>query len=296
MKESCCQFGEDHHLAGIVTEPLPSTSQPRGMFVLLNAGLVPKAGPFRLYADLARRLAGEGFVTLRFDLGGIGDSRQEHAGRPLRERTERDVRAALDWLIERYDPNQIVLGGLCSGAEDAFRAAEQDPRVTGVVLVDPFAYRTAGFFPRHLAHRVARRVRRAFGLYKPLARPKAAASGRDALVDYAYMTRAESTQILRTLVERRVHTHFVYTGGARESFNHPEQLRAMFSDVEFDGLVTVDHMPELEHTQLLAADRLCLVEAIVERLGWAETPFTPRSRHEETRESPARPPPAVPRA
>lgn len=270
-REWCCQFGENLHLAGIVTEPSSSVVSPRGVLVLVNAGLVPKFGPFRLYGELARRLSQEGFVTLRFDLGGIGDSRQEYTGLPLRERTELEVRAALDFLAERYRPNGIVLGGLCSGAEDSFRAAERDPRVTGVVMIDPFAYRTAGFFARHLLNRINRRIRRALGRYRPLNRQKAdpMGSGGRRLVSYAYMDRVESSRILRRLIGRRAHVHFLYTGGARETFNHERQLRAMFRGVDFDGLVTVDHLPELEHTQMLAEDRHCLTEAIAERLRWS---------------------------
>ncbi|HEY5972738.1 MAG TPA: hypothetical protein VIT22_12400, partial [Pseudoxanthomonas sp.] len=41
--------------------------------VLLNAGLIHRVGPFRLYVRLARELAESGFDVLRFDLPGIGD-------------------------------------------------------------------------------------------------------------------------------------------------------------------------------------------------------------------------------
>ena len=55
MKESCCQFGPLGQLAGILTEP--DAPAPRVALVLVSAGLSPKCGPFRLYAELARRLA-----------------------------------------------------------------------------------------------------------------------------------------------------------------------------------------------------------------------------------------------
>jgi hypothetical protein len=280
VNERSCQFGEKLHLAGIVTEPDASRGAPRGALVLVSAGLVPKFGPFRLYVELARRLAQEGIVTLRFDLGGVGDSQQAYAGLPLKERTPRDVSAAVDWLSAHIDVGSVVLGGLCSGGEDSFRSAEHDPRVSGVVMIDPFAYRTRGFMPRHLLHRAVRRTRRALGLYRPIAPPRIVGNdgSRERVVNYEYMAREESSRILGTLLGRRAHAHFIYTGGASEVFNHRGQLHAMFGGIPFDGLVTVDHFPELEHTQMLAADRLCLVEAVVSRLKWLGRESSPMLR------------------
>jgi dienelactone hydrolase len=269
VNEQTCQFGEASHLAGIVTEPDRSRGPERGVLVLLSAGLVPKFGPFRLYAEIARGLAREGIATLRFDLDGIGDSQHAHAGLTLRERTRLDVRAAVDFVRSHHDVHDVVLAGLCSGAEDAFRNAENDPRVTGVVMIDPFAYRTRGFLPRYLLHRVGRRTRRALGLYRPLPPThRAGSDGAPRVVNYAYMNRDEATRILKALVARGVHVHFVYTGSAREVFNHPSQLQAMFEHVDFGDLVTVDHLPELQHTQLLESDRSCIVDAISRRLRW----------------------------
>ena len=266
MKERACRFGDESHLAGIVTEP---DGPPRGRLVLLSAGLVPKFGPFRLYTELARRLARDQIVTLRFDLGGIGDSRRAHPALPLRERTSREVKAAVDFIAEHYGAGPLVLGGLCSGAEDAFRAAGQDPRVAGVVMVDPFAYRTRGFLPRHLLYRALRRTRRLLGLYRPIPKVSTAANGgAERVVNYEYMSRAESTRILGKLIARRARVHFLYTGGARESFNHRGQLKDMFPDVDFAGRVTLDHFPALEHTQMLEGDRARIVDAVAKRLRW----------------------------
>jgi pimeloyl-ACP methyl ester carboxylesterase len=274
MKEFSCQFGDGDRLAGIVTRP--DTPGRRAAFVLVTAGLSPKSGPFRLYAELARRLSRDGFLTLRFDLGGIGDSRPEDTNDPLEKRTGREIAAAVDYLTAHHELDDIILGGLCSGAEDSFRAAELDARVTGVVMMDPFAYKTSGWIWRHLAYRATRRLLRALWIHRPFVRSPAARTtgpkGRRPLVAYKYMDHSESSRILRAVLKRRGHVHFVYTGGAREVFNHERQLKAMFREVEFDGLVTLDHVPHVEHTQLLEEDRRTLVEAIARRLTWAGRP------------------------
>lgn len=263
MKEACFQFGPGSRLAGIITEP--SGAAPTQGLILVNAGLVPKFGPYRLYTQLARRLAQSGVVTLRFDLGGVGDSLQEASSRPLAARTNLEICAAIDELWERHALQDLALAGLCSGAEDAFRAAAHDERVTRVVLMDPFAYRTRGWGARHLAHRLGRRALRALGVYEPLVAPQTAGQ-RPRAVSYKYMEHAEAEGILRTLLGREARAHFVYTAGMREHFNHASQLQAQFRELDFGQLVTVDYLAHMDHTQLLQADRDTLIATIARRL------------------------------
>jgi hypothetical protein len=259
VKESACQFGPQRLLAGILTEP---TGPARSVaVVLVTAGFTPKFGPFRLYAELARHLAESARLrTLRFDLGGIGDSGATHAGLSLAERTRHQIGDAIDYLSGRFELDGVILAGLCSGADDSFRHAEQDSRVTGVVMIDPFAYRTPGFAWRHLKYRAKRRLLRALGLYR-----RGPASG-DSLVDYEHLPEPEARRVLCGLLKRRVLVHFVYTGGMREHFNHRGQLRAMFRGIALNDRVTLDYLPQIDHTQLMSADRRVLIEAIAGRL------------------------------
>lgn len=259
MRELACQFGPSASLAGILTEP--EGAAPKRALVLVSAGLTPKFGPFRLYAELARQLADKGFRVLRFDLGGIGDSAPAEDGHTLDERTSRQIAAALDFLSERGELEQVTLAGLCSGADDSFRHAAQDSRVTELVLIDPFAYRTAGFAWRHWSFRARRRLLRACGLWHP-----APPSGGPALVSYEHVPQPEARELMARLLARRVVVHFVYTAGMREHFNHRGQLRAMFRGLELGKNVTVDYLPKLDHTQLLEADRRSMIGAIVSRL------------------------------
>jgi len=259
LKESCCQFGPRRQLAGILTEPAVTPRQQ--IVVLVNAGVTPKVGPFRLYAELARRLAHDGFRTLRFDLGLIGDSGQEYGHLPLAERTRKQIAAALDHLAARFPDSQFVLSGLCSGAEDSFRYAEHDDRVTRVVMIDPFAHRTGGFWWRHLAFRAKRRLLRASGIFQPLPR-----SQKPGLVSYEYLSLHEARRLLSALLMRKARVDFIYTGGMRERFNHPGQLRAMFRDLDFGGQVGLQHLPQLDHTQPFEVDRRLLIETIARQL------------------------------
>jgi dienelactone hydrolase len=259
LRELACQFGPSASLAGILTEP--EGAPPKRALVLVSAGLTPKCGPFRLYASLARQLAERGFRVLRFDLGGIGDSAPAEDGSALEQRTSRQIAAALDFLAGLGDHERIALGGLCSGADDSFRHAAQDSRVTELVLIDPFAYRTAGFAWRHWSFRARRRLLRACGLWHPTP-----PSGGPALVSYEHVPQPEARELMTRLLARRVVVHFVYTAGMREHFNHRRQLQAMFRGLKLGKGVTLDYLPKLDHTQLLEADRRSIISAIVSRL------------------------------
>jgi pimeloyl-ACP methyl ester carboxylesterase len=252
--ERCCQLGAHRQLAGVIT--MPDQPARRGL-VLVSAGLVPKFGPYRLYAQLARRLARDGIATLRLDLSGVGDSWHEHAHLPLAERTALEMRAAVDELATSCGVDSIIVGGLCSGAEDALRYAELDPRVVRAVLIEPFAYKTAGWQMRHLAYRVRRRVLRALDIFEPI--PVAPRHGR--IVRYEYMPLAESSRILRALLAREARVHIIYTGNQHDRLDQA-RVAKMFPELDLSQLVTVDYFPHIDHTQLLDADRQLVIESI----------------------------------
>ncbi|MCH8149098.1 MAG: alpha/beta hydrolase, partial [Planctomycetes bacterium] len=85
----------------------------------------------------ARALAGRGLPSLRFDLSGLGDSAAARGDTPFKDVAIADTRAALDAVEAGPNWRDIVLFGLCSGADIALRVALEDPRVTGLVLVNP---------------------------------------------------------------------------------------------------------------------------------------------------------------
>lgn len=268
MKEIPCQFGPNLYLAGIISEPTPlegKSAAPQKAVILISAGLLPMSGPFRLYTNLARRLAMNGILALRFDLGGIGESRSLQTALPLGARTAQEISSAINYLLERYPSVQyLTLGGLCSGAEDAFRASCDDSRVTGVLLIDPFAYRTPGWGWRHSLHRFIRRLMRATGFYQPVPLRSSYASleGRR-IVTYHYMTYEESSQILGKLLDRNTSIHFIYTSSMREYFNHKDQLAKMFPGIPFRDSVKLDLFLTLDHTQVLENDQDMLIKAII---------------------------------
>lgn len=147
MSEKALLFGERKSLVGIVSDPEPSIADSeRPGIVMLNAGLIHRVGPNRIHVKLARALTAQGFVVLRFDNSGIGDSRPPEDGKPLIEHVESETRAGLDLLAETRGLTRFILFGICSGADKALYGALKDERVMGAFMVDPYHYPSLASF------------------------------------------------------------------------------------------------------------------------------------------------------
>jgi alpha/beta superfamily hydrolase len=145
-------FGPDGRLAGVWTPPDPGASRPNVPAVVLpNAYVTPHTGLFRLHVELARHLATLGFGSLRFDVSGIGDSVAHPEAASYVERVPRDLATALDFAKQISGAPELLLIGHCNGANHAFRAALDDERVRGLVLIDAFMKDTWRY---HLSRKV----------------------------------------------------------------------------------------------------------------------------------------------
>jgi pimeloyl-ACP methyl ester carboxylesterase len=141
MRETAVRFGERQHLFGIVTEPDPGALRRAGTAVLLlNAGILHTAGPSCLYVSLARRLAEEGYVVLRFDFAGIGDSEPRADTLTFDQGALIEARAAMDLLAATHGVERFLVAGICSGAVQSYRVALADPRVVGAAMLNPQGY------------------------------------------------------------------------------------------------------------------------------------------------------------
>ena len=258
MTERAIQFGDSGRLSGVLTTP--SAIAPRAVLGLVNAGFNPRSGPTRVYTQLARALVAVGIASFRFDLGGLGDSIARTDGR-LIDRTRDEVGAAVDVMAQSCPGAALALGGICSGAEDSLRYADVDPRITCTVLVDPFAWRTAGWAWRHQRHRLYRRMLRVAQLWDP-----GPPSEYVDWVDFKHMESAEASRIIRRQVARGAAMHFIYTSGLRELFNHSGQLRKMFPEIDLGARTTVDFLPDTSHTQVMQRERDVVIAAITRRL------------------------------
>lgn len=141
MKEEVLLMGKRPAMTGIMTDP-PEAKGGHGLpvIILLNAGLLHRVGPSRLYVKIARDLAALGFVALRFDFSGIGDSPARSENLPFEKKWVSEAQEVMDFLYEKRGIERFVLIGICSGAEFSFKTACCDPRVVGAALINPQAH------------------------------------------------------------------------------------------------------------------------------------------------------------
>lgn len=262
MSESLLELGAGRF--GVLHAP---ASPGAVVFVLLNAGAVHRQGPFRLYVQLARRLAASGFASFRFDQPGIGDA--VLAG----EQPQLDgLAAVLDRLAARTGCRRFVVGGICSAADAAWQLALQDTRVCGLLLLDAVAY-APGWY--RLGRWLRRRSPSAMlsALLRRLRPQRHALAGAPAAVEADYRNwpkPEEAGPQLAGFCARGVETLALYTGGIAHYFLHRRQFAATFGSAAQDRHVRFDYWPEVDHLFYRPADRERLIEHIC---GWARERF-----------------------
>ncbi len=158
-------------LVGILSRPVAAGSH--GVMIVVG-GPQYRAGSHRQFTLLARHLAASGTAVLRFDYRGMGDSEGEvRAFDDIHD----DLRAAVDAFFATVPSlKSVALWALCDGACAAMFYGPTDPRVSGLVLLNPWVHTETGAARTQLKHYyVARLLERSFwqklmsGHFKPLA-------------------------------------------------------------------------------------------------------------------------------
>lgn len=293
-KHKALLLGEHETMVGIVAEPA-SVDPGRPIFLVLNAGIIHRIGAHRNAVNIARELVRAGFVVIRVDLSGIGDSPRRRDALDFNASAVADVVELMDHLGRLYETDRFVALGLCSGADNAFQSAVRDERLVGAVLLDGYAYPTRAFRLRDIATRiqaqgsaanvakkvVGKVVDRAIGLGQARLPqvfgepPPPDAEGDKpppAVPDYVreFPPRDEVARQLQQLVDRDFRMLWLYTGGVSGYFNYEGQFRDSFPDVDFRDALDVVHVPESNHTATPLASQRRLRGAIAD---WARRRF-----------------------
>ncbi|GAP66455.1 hypothetical protein MBSD_n1763 [Mizugakiibacter sediminis] len=281
MNERVVQFGERRRLVGTYTAPVQGVPAHDLGFVMFNAGVIPRIGPQRMYVKFAREMAGLGFAALRFDLSGQGDSRAATGTLGFERQAVADVRAALDHLAETQGLRRFVLVGLCSGADHGYAAALEDPRVAGVVMLDPHAYPT---LRTHLNSALARLRRSGAAdavwrmLRQRLARRRDAAAGGGRVRP----PKEAFARGLAALGARGTAVYLLYSGSMTREYNYAGQFADGFRRYRLPACIQADYIADANHNRTeLAAQRAWIsrVAAWSRRFVAAPAPATDAARH-----------------
>ena len=129
-------------LAGTLTTPTATAARVRSPAIVLVAGSGPVerdavVAGIPLFAQLAADLAERGFVVLRYDKRGVGQSGGRLETVTLQEYAD-DAVAAVKWLDKRKDVDRrrITVIGHSEGAAIAMLAAAREKKIASLVLME----------------------------------------------------------------------------------------------------------------------------------------------------------------
>ena len=129
------------HSSGSVTE--------RGVMIVVG-GPQYRVGSHRQFVYLARALSEAGIPVFRFDYRGMGDSSGTLVGF---DGVGTDIGAAIDAFQQKVPGlTELVLWGLCDAATASVFYAQEDSRVKGMILVNPWVYSSQGAAKAYLKH------------------------------------------------------------------------------------------------------------------------------------------------
>lgn len=252
-KERVCKFGSHGGLVGIMTEPdgdVEVQIAVRPAIVVSNVGLNHRSGPNRLWATFARRMAEHGFVTLRFDTSGLGDSSSRADTLSTSDRHVLDMREAVSYVLQKQQVSSVALIGLCSGVDPVHAVAADDPRVSHALFLDGYHYDT----PQHLLNigllklfqpRYYARALRRFSSRVP---GETVAGAADEVLTREYPPKEKTRQDLDAMLSRGVRIYACFTGGFSHYYSYADQFFDMLPDGNsLRGKVSLYLFPQADH-------------------------------------------------
>ena len=138
---------QGNELVGIWHEPA-NVAHPHKAVLIVVGGPQTRVGSHRQFLLLARALANAGIRSFRFDYHGMGDSSGPSGHF---ENVQSDIRTAID-RIQQQSPEttEVIIWGLCDAASAAMFYGHSDARVSGMILLNPWARTDAGIAKAYL--------------------------------------------------------------------------------------------------------------------------------------------------
>lgn len=288
MHEVACDFGKQSALVGVYThtEVVAENQDSRPVVLLLNSGLLPNVGPYRLYVRLARHFSNIGFNTFRFDISGIGDSERRTDNLARDKQQIEDIQVAMDYMESSFNKRQFVVMGICTGADNAHKAMLADTRIVGAVGIDGYYFKTPRYHFNDLKnHKIPM-------LLKPQAWKSKLASARSYVdkirgkptrpnfesitIPYRWTMpdRAKTESEYQSFIERDASNLCIFTGSW--PYNYTDQHADAFPDISFGDNMQVLYLEDADHLFPLSKDRELLTDSVST---WLVDRFVDRTIH-----------------
>ena len=244
-------------LFGMLTRPTHRTRKVG--FIIINSGLLHRVGPFRLYVDIARNLAAEGYPSIRLDQPGKGDS-DATPGVALADATVASITKAAQSLRAETGVERFVVGGLCSGADDALQVADRIPDLCGLVLFDGYAPRTARYYVNRYSPKILslQSWLNRLGLG---AEPSSMSGKTTSLRNWS--GRSEMIARYRAALDGDIRILAVFTSGAGRFYNYVSQLTETLDHPQGSRLISEHYVPAATHLFPVSAHRHEAIERVV---------------------------------
>jgi len=259
MNESIVTFGRHHNLCGIVSRTAAPLKRLPAV-IILNSGLINKPGPFGLNTRLARQIAEQGFIVLRFDLSGIGDSPKHSDNRDRHQQIIGDIKDAMDMLQSEYGVKTFIPMGICAGADNAHRIMQEDDRLSGVIFLDGYAYPT-------LKYQLIKHWR---SLINPLHWLKAGIRLIKSNIQHdtnAQQAKTNQVNLFWSLppkqqfhddlvhaIDNNLQLFYIFTGGEKLCL-YKDQFQDSFPGIDFGSQLQVDIMADAHHLFVTEQER-----------------------------------------
>ncbi|HEY6926440.1 MAG TPA: alpha/beta fold hydrolase [Steroidobacteraceae bacterium] len=294
IEETAGYFGEDTRLFGVITAPAgDAIKEPRKAVLLLNSGAVTHVGPCRVYVTLARALAKLGYIVLRLDISGIGDS-------PTRPQAienvvyppyaMQDIAVALDYLQQTWAVSEIQAAGICSGAYHAFKAAVANMGLRRAIMINPLTFFwKEGMSLEFPEHRVSQDIQRYRHNVWNLASWQKLISGKANIGEMAQVlqrgARARLAVPLRNAARwlrmpfpddlptellqatgAGIDLHFIFAANDPGLELLRQKGNSTLQRLRTRGLIGIEVIPDADHTFTDLSTRQALVTAVVQKI------------------------------
>lgn len=121
----------------------PAHGSPElGVLMIVAGGPQYRIGGHRQLVLWSRKISEHGYPVFRFDFRGMGDSYGQFRDF---EEVEDDVHHAIDrFFVEVPSLKQVVLWGECNASSAALFLAYKEPRIKGIVMLNPWVRTESG--------------------------------------------------------------------------------------------------------------------------------------------------------